>query len=97
MLAAVEADGPMVVPAPVCETGEERRGVFAIWGSPSLIGVVDWTNQSQVGGRTHEAQFGFVWCGGNDDAYRRDNDDALSRDAYCWRCWQLKVLRRQVG
>ncbi len=44
-----------------------------------------------LGGRTHEARFGFVWRGSG-DAYRDYICDALSRDAFRRRCWQLKVL-----
>ena len=47
----------------------------------------------QVGGRAHEAQFDFVWCGGSDDAYRDDSTNAVSRDAFHQRCWQLEVLQ----
>ena len=48
----------------------------------------------QVGGLAHAAQsIRVVWCGGGDDAYRDDSTDAVSRDAFRRRCWQLEVLQ----
>jgi hypothetical protein len=78
-----------------CGSQHGTRGpLFANGGSSSLISVVDCTNQSQVGGRTHETQFGFFWRGGS-DAYRDNICDALSRDVFYRRRWQLEVLRQR--
>jgi len=66
------------------------RSLFAIWGVviPDQGGRLH--ELEQVGGRAHEAQFDFVWCGGS---YRDDSTNAISRDAFHRRCWQLEVLQ----
>ena len=66
----------------------------------ALFGLAtsDWSVKlmplEQVGGRAHEAQFGFVWNGGG-AAKRNRGADAFSRDAFRWRCWQLEMLRQR--
>ena len=69
-------------------------------GSSSVgIATPDWGDKliqlGQVGGRAHETQcICFVWGGGG-AAYRNGGADALSRDAFRRRCWQLEVLQHR--
>ena len=71
-----------------------RSPLFAIGGSSSLIWLGRLRKSEQVGGRAHEAQFGFVWSGGS-AAYRNGGADGFSRDVFRRRCWQLEVLRHR--
>jgi len=59
------------------------------------VATPDWGDKliqsEQVGGRAHEAQFGFVWSGGG-AAHRNGGADAFSRDVFHRRCWKFEVL-----
>jgi hypothetical protein len=59
---------------------EPEAPLFAIWGSLFPIRLVNWANQSQVGGRAHEPQscstYSFVWYGGG-NAHPNHRGDAF--------------------
>ena len=85
---------PSASPAPPRGKHGTRGPLFAIGGSSSLIWAGRLRKSEQVGGRAHEAQFGFVWSGGS-AAYRNGGADGFSRDVFRRRYWQLEVLRHR--